>query len=89
MLDRWADRVQPLHGDLVTRIKRHAAYIGHIHTAGVPGRGEIDDTQEINYPPLMRALLEIGYKGVVGQEFIPVRDKIASLAQGVRICDVG
>jgi hydroxypyruvate isomerase len=80
--------VQIMHGDLVTRIKRHAAFIGHVHTAGVPGRGEIDDTQEINYPPLMQALLEVGYKGVVGQEFIPVRDKIASLAQGVRICDV-
>jgi len=80
--------VQIMHGDLITRIKRHASYIGHVHTAGVPGRGEIDETQEINYPPLMHALLEIGYKGVVGQEFIPVRDKVASLAQGVRICDV-
>ncbi len=50
---------------------------------------EIDDTQEINYPPLMRTLIELGYTGYVGQEFIPVRgDKIASLAQGVRICDV-
>jgi hydroxypyruvate isomerase len=81
--------VQIMHGDVITRIKQHKDYIAHVHTAGVPGRGEIDDTQELNYPPLMKALLEIGYTGFVGQEFIPTReDKIASLAQGVRICDV-
>jgi hydroxypyruvate isomerase len=80
--------VQIMHGDLVTRIKQHAPYIGHVHTAGVPGRAEIDETQEMNYPPLMQALLDVGYKGFVGQEFIPRRDKIASLAQGVKICDV-
>lgn len=80
--------VQIMHGDLITRIKQHAAYIGHVHTAGVPGRNEIDATQEINYPAVMEALLAIGYSGFVGQEFIPTRDKIASLADGVRICDV-
>ncbi len=81
--------VQIMHGDLIRLMKEHFAFIGHVHTAGVPGRNEIDDTQEINYPPLMRTLLELGYKGYVGQEFIPARtDKIASLAQGVRICDV-
>ncbi|MDO8545227.1 MAG: TIM barrel protein [Opitutaceae bacterium] len=81
--------VQIMHGDLIRLMKQHAAFIGHVHTAGVPGRNEIDDTQEINYPPLMRTLLELGYTGYVGQEFIPAReDKIASLAQGVRICDV-
>ena len=80
--------VQIMHGDVITRIKQHAPYIGHVHTAGVPGRGEIDETQELNYPPLMSALLEVGYTGYVGQEFIPVRDKVASLAQAVRLCDV-
>lgn len=81
--------VQIMHGDLIRLMKQHAAYIGHVHTAGVPGRNEIDDTQEINYGPLMRTLLELGYQGYVGQEFIPARpDKIASLAQGVEICDV-
>lgn len=81
--------VQIMHGDVITRIKQHKDYIAHVHTAGVPGRAEIDDSQELNYPPLMKALLEIGYTGFVGQEFIPVKeDKIASLAQGVRICDV-
>ena len=80
--------VQIMHGDVIARIKQHAPFIGHIHTAGVPGRGEIDETQELNYPPIKRALLDVGYKGFVGQEFIPVRDKIASLAEAVRLCDV-
>jgi hydroxypyruvate isomerase len=81
--------VQIMHGDVITRIKEHKDYIAHIHTAGVPGRNEIDETQELNYPALMQALLDIGYTGFVGQEFIPARpDKMASLAQGVQICDI-
>jgi hydroxypyruvate isomerase len=80
--------VQIMHGDLIARVKQHAPFIGHVHTAGVPGRNEIDATQEINYPALMQVLLDIGYKGYVGQEFIPVRDPIASLAQSAQICDV-
>jgi hydroxypyruvate isomerase len=55
----------------------------------VPGRNEIDDTQELNYPAIMRAIVATGYKGHVGQEFIPKRpDALASLKQGVKICDV-
>ena len=80
--------VQIMHGDVISRIRQHKEWIAHVHTAGVPGRAEIDDTQELNYPPIMKALIEIGYDGFVGQEFIPTRDKVASLAQGVRICDV-
>jgi hydroxypyruvate isomerase len=80
--------VQIMHGDIITRIKQHAQFIAHVHTAGVPGRAELDDTQELNYAPLMHALLEINYRGFVGQEFIPRRDKVASLAQAVRVCDV-
>ena len=80
--------VQIMHGDIITRLKQHAAYIGHVHTAGVPGRNEINATQEINYPAIMEALLATGYSGYVGQEFIPTKDKVASLAEGVRICDV-
>jgi hydroxypyruvate isomerase len=81
--------VQIMHGDVIARIKQYREYIAHVHTAGVPGRGEIDETQELNYPPLMKALLEIGYTGFVGQEFIPTwPDKVASLADGVRRCDV-
>jgi hydroxypyruvate isomerase len=81
--------VQIMHGDVITRIKAHKDFIAHIHTAGVPGRNEINGTQELNYPPLMQALLDIGYTGFVGQEYIPtIPDKVASLAEGVRICDV-
>jgi hydroxypyruvate isomerase len=80
--------VQIMHGDVTTRIKQHAPYIGHVHTAGVPGRNEIDGKQELNYPALMQALLDINYRGYVGQEFIPTRDKVASLAEAARICDV-
>ena len=81
--------VQIMHGDVIARIRKHKDYIAHIHTAGVPGRNEIDDTQELHYAPLMQALLDIGYTGYVGQEFIPTwTDKVASLADGVRRCDV-
>lgn len=80
--------VQIMHGDVSVRIKQHAEFIGHVHTAGVPGRNEIDDTQELQYRPLMKALLDIKYAGCVGQEFIPRRDKVTSLAQAVEICDV-
>ena len=80
--------VQIMHGDIIARLKKHQKWIGHYHTAGVPGRNEIDDTQEIKYGPIMQAILATGYQGFVGQEFIPLRDKAASLAEGVRICDV-
>lgn len=80
--------VQIMHGDVIARIKQHAPFIAHVHTAGVPGRNEIDDTQELQYRALMKALLDIGYTGYVGQEFIPLRDKVTSLAQAVEICDV-
>jgi hydroxypyruvate isomerase len=80
--------VQIMHGDVISRVKQHAPYIGHVHTAGNPGRNEIDDTQEINYPPIMRALIEVKYAGYVGQEFIPLRDKVQSLSEAVKLCDV-
>lgn len=81
--------VQIMHGDLTVRVKEFRDYIGHVHTAGVPGRGDIDDTQEINYAPLMRTLVDAGYSGYVGQEFIPRNaDKLASLRNAVRLCDV-
>lgn len=80
--------VQIMNGDLIRRIHQHKDVIAHIHTAGNPGRGELDDTQEIQYPPLMQALLDIGYQGYVGQEFIPTRDPLAGLKQAVALCDV-
>jgi len=63
-------------------------YIGHFHTGGNPGRNEIDDTQETNYRAVMKAIAATGYKGFVGQEFVPKRDPLTSLAQAIDICDV-
>ena len=81
--------MQIMEGDVIATIKKFYPYISHYHTGGVPGRNEIDDTQELNYPAIMKAIVDTGYKGFVGQEFIPARpDKIASLKQGIMICDV-
>jgi hydroxypyruvate isomerase len=80
--------VQIMNGDIIRRIEQCKDVIGHVHTAGNPGRGELDEHQEINYPPIMRKLLDIGYAGWVGQEFIPTRDPLAGLKQAVSLCDV-
>jgi sugar phosphate isomerase/epimerase len=80
--------VQIMHGDVIRRIEQVKDLIGHVHTAGNPGRGELDDTQEINYPPIMRKLLAIKYDGYVGQEFIPTRDALKGLTEAVKLCDV-
>ncbi len=81
--------MQIMEGDVIATIRKFNKYISHYHTGGVPGRNEIDETQELNYPAIMRAILETGFKGYVAQEFVPKReDKIASLSQGVHICDV-
>jgi hydroxypyruvate isomerase len=80
--------VQIMDGDVIRRIREHKDVIGHVHTAGNPGRGELDDAQEIQYKPIMEALLEVGYQGYVGQEFIPTRDPLAGLKQAVAVCDV-
>ena len=82
--------MQIMEGDVIRTIKDNYKYISHFHTGGVPGRNEIDETQELNYPAIMRAIADTGYKGFVAQEFIPKRtDKLASLRQGVQICDIG
>ena len=80
--------VQIMNGDVIRRIEACKDLIGHIHTAGNPGRGELDDRQEINYPPIMRKLVEIGYGGYVGHEFIPTRDPLTGLREAVHLCDV-
>jgi hydroxypyruvate isomerase len=81
--------VQIMNGDVIRRIRQYKDVIGHYHTAGNPGRGELDDKQEINYPPIMRAILETGYQGYVAQEFIPTwTDKIAALRHAAKVCDV-
>ena len=81
--------MQIMEGDVIATIRKYQRYISHYHTGGVPGRNEIDETQELNYPAIMKAIVDTGFKGYVAQEFIPKRsDKIASLKQGVEICDV-
>jgi hydroxypyruvate isomerase len=80
---------QIMQGDVIVRLRQFKDFIGHIHTAGVPGRNELDDTQEINYPAVMKAIVDIGYRGFVGQEFIPTwHDKLAALRHAARLCDV-
>jgi hydroxypyruvate isomerase len=81
--------MQIMDGDVCDTIKENHRYFGHYHTGGVPGRGEIDETQELNYPRIMQAILDTGFKGYVAQEFVPKRaDKLASLRQSIQICDI-
>lgn len=78
-----------MDGDLIRRLRQHREFIAHVHTAGVPGRAELDDTQEVNYPAVMRALLDLGYDGYVAQEFIPTwPDKALALRHAAQVCDV-
>ena len=80
--------MQIMEGDIIATIRENIKYIGHFHTAGVPGRNEIDDTQELFYPAIMRAIADSGYAGYVSHEYGPKRDPVAALEQAVRICDV-
>lgn len=81
--------VQVMNGDVIRRIKQYKDIIGHYHTAGCPGRGEIDDTQEINYPPILKTILETGYDGFLAQEFIPTwKNPIDSLRHAAEVCDI-
>jgi hydroxypyruvate isomerase len=76
-------------GDVISTIRKYHEYIGHYHTGGVPGRHEIDETQELYYPAIMKAIVDTGFKGYVAQEFIPSwTDKLAALKKGIEICDV-
>jgi hydroxypyruvate isomerase len=80
--------MQIMEGDVIRTIRDNKEYIAHFHTGGNPGRHEIDETQELNYAAIVRAILDTGYEGYLGQEFTPVRDPMTSLAQAFRICDV-
>ena len=80
--------VQIMQGDVIVRLRECKDYIGHYHTAGVPGRAELDDEQELHYTGIMKAIADTGYKGYVGQEFIPKRDPLKSLNEAVKLCDV-
>ena len=81
--------MQIMEGDIIATIRDQHENFAHYHTGGVPGRNEIDETQELNYPAIMQAIVATGYKGFVAQEFIPAKpDALASLKQAVSICDV-
>jgi len=80
--------VQIMQGDIIRTLRDYEQYIGHYHTGGNPGRHEIDESQELYYPAIMRAIVETGFEGYVGQEFIPARVPLTSLAHAVQICDV-
>lgn len=80
--------MQIMEGDVIRTIQENKDYIGHYHTGGVPGRNEIDESQELYYPAIMKAIADTGFDGFVAQEFIPKRDPISSLQQGIQICDI-
>jgi hydroxypyruvate isomerase len=81
--------MQIMEGDVIATIKKYKDYIGHFHTGGVPGRNEINDSQELNYKAIMQAIAATGFKGFVAQEFIPTRTKpLESLKEGIKICDI-
>ncbi|MBX3375518.1 MAG: TIM barrel protein [Phycisphaeraceae bacterium] len=80
--------MQRMEGDVIATIRENIAHIGHFHTGGVPGRNEIDETQELNYATICKAIVETGYTGFIGQEFIPRKDPMASLRRAIEICDV-
>ncbi|MEM7573237.1 MAG: TIM barrel protein [Bacteroidota bacterium] len=79
--------MQIMEGDVIATIQEYQDYIGHYHTGGVPGRNEINDSQELNYPAIIKAIHETGFEGYIAQEFIPTyEDKIAALREGIMIC---
>lgn len=81
--------VQVMHGDVIRRIRQYHPLIGHYHTAGNPGRGELDQRQEINYPAVMQAILDTGFTGFIAQEFIPTwKDPLQALDHAIGVCDV-
>ncbi len=81
--------VSIMNGDIIRRIRQYHELIGHYHTAGNPGRCELDETQEINYPPILREILKTGYTGYVAQEFIPTwSDPLLALRHAAQVCDV-
>jgi hydroxypyruvate isomerase len=81
--------MQIMEGDIIRTINENHAFFGHYHTGGVPGRAEIDESQELNYPAIMKAIAATGFTGYVGQEFIPKKaDKLASLQEAIVLCDI-
>jgi hydroxypyruvate isomerase len=80
--------MQIMEGDLIDTIRQNVEWIGHFHTGGVPGRHELDDTQEIQWVAVMRAIADAGFKGYVAHEFVPTGDPLVSLRKAADLCDV-
>jgi hydroxypyruvate isomerase len=80
--------MQIMEGDLIATIKENIQWLGHFHTGGVPGRHELNNTQEVQWDGVMRGIVDSGYKGYVAHEFVPTGDPKASLLQAVDLCDV-
>lgn len=80
--------MQIMEGDLISTIQQNSKWMGHFHTGGVPGRHELDDTQEVQWDGVMRGILASGYTGYVAHEFVPLKDPLTSLRQAVDLCDV-
>jgi hydroxypyruvate isomerase len=80
--------MQIMEGDVIRTMKDNVQYIGHLHTGGNPGRNEIDDTQELNYKAIAKAVVDMGFDGYFAHEFVPKRDPMTSLAEAVALCDV-
>ncbi|MDQ3653120.1 MAG: TIM barrel protein [Acidobacteriota bacterium] len=80
--------MQIMEGDVIRTIKNNHQYIGHYHTGGNPGRNEIDQTQELHYPAIVKAIIDTGFAGFMAHEFIPKRDPLTSLREAVALCDV-
>ena len=80
--------MQIMEGDIIRTLRADIDHIGHIHTAGNPGRRDMDDTQELNYPPIFRAIQESQYSGYVGHEFIPKGDVFAAIQSAYQLCDL-
>ena len=80
--------MQIMEGDVIRTIRQHHQHIAHYHTGGVPGRNELDDTQELQWPAICRAIVETGFTGYLAHEFVPRRDPLTSLREAVILCDV-
>ena len=80
--------MQIMEGDVIRTIRDNHQWIAHYHTGGVPGRHELDDTQELNWRTVARAIADTGFKGYVAHEFVPTRDPLTSLREAIALCDV-
>jgi hydroxypyruvate isomerase len=83
-----AYHMQIMEGDLIRTLRENKEYIAHVHTGGVPGRHELDDTQEVTWKAVSAALVEMGFQGYMAHEFVPTRDPLTSLREAVALCDV-